>query len=104
MRFAGIVVWVIELLFAPGDLARIRFGRSPMLELVSSVRIADHADRTRMHRPWVQSVRGPVSALRFELLQPLLADPRYVPEFLTPPPDRMDTRFDDEWLISLKVL
>jgi DNA-binding transcriptional ArsR family regulator len=87
---------VIELLFAPGDLARIRFGRSPMLELVSSVRIADYADRTRMHRPWVQSVRGPVSALRLELLHPLLAGQRYVPEFLTPAPDRMDTRFADE--------
>ena len=87
---------MIELLFEPGDLARIRFARSPMLELVSSVRIADHADRARMHQPWVQSVRGSVSALRLDLLQPLLADPRYVPEFLTPPPDRMDTRFDDE--------
>ncbi len=96
MGFIGIVVWVIELLFEPGDLARIRFGRSPMLELMSSVRIADHADRARMHRPWVQSVRGAVSALRLELLQPLLSDPRYVPEFLTPPPDRMDTRFADE--------
>lgn len=90
------MVWVIELLFEPGDLARIRFGRSPMLELVSSVRIAGHADRARMHRPWIQSVRGDVSALRLELLQPLLSNPRYVPEFLTPPPDRMDTRFADE--------
>ena len=90
------MVWVIELLFEPGDLARIRFARSPMLELMSSVRVADHADRARMHRPWVQSVRGAVSALRLELLQPLLSEPRYVPEFLMPPPDRMDTRFADE--------
>ncbi len=67
-----------------------------MLELVSSMRIARHADRSRMHRPWAQSVHGPVSALRLELLPPLLANPRYVPEFLTPAPDRMDTRFTDE--------
>jgi DNA-binding transcriptional ArsR family regulator len=90
------VVWVIELLFEPGDLARIRFARSPMHELVSSVRVAGRADRARMHQPWVQSVRGPVAALRLELLQPLLTGPRYVPEFLMPPPDRMDTRFADE--------
>lgn len=90
------MVWVIELLFEPGDLARIRFARSPMHELVSSMRIADRADRARMHQPWVRSVRGAVSALRLELLQPLLADPRYVPEFLMPSPDRMDTRFADE--------
>jgi DNA-binding transcriptional ArsR family regulator len=90
------VVWVIELLFEPGDLARIRFARSPMLELMSSMRIADRADRVRMHRPWVRSVQGAVSALRLELLQPLLAGRRYVPEFLMPSPDRMDTRFADE--------
>ncbi|WP_426507737.1 DUF5937 family protein [Dactylosporangium sp. McL0621] len=87
---------MIELLFEPGDLARIRFARSPMHELVSSVRIGDHADRARMHRPWVQSVRGGVAGLRLELLPALLADPRYVPDFLTPSPERMDTRFGDE--------
>ncbi|GAB3862967.1 DUF5937 family protein [Dactylosporangium cerinum] len=96
MGFIGIVVWVIELLFEPGDLARIRFARSPMHEVMSSMRVADHAGRARMHQPWVRSVRGAVSALRLELLRPLLADPRYVPEFLMPSPDRMDTRFADE--------
>jgi hypothetical protein len=90
------VVWVIELLFEPGDLARIRFARSPMHELMSSLRIADHADRARMHQPWLRSVWSAVSALRLELLHPLLAGPRYVPEFLMPSPDRMDTRFADE--------
>ena len=87
---------MIELLFEPGDLARIRFARSPMHELMSSMRIAHYADRSRMHQPWVRSVRGAVADLRLELLQPLLADSRYVPEFLTPSPDRMDTRFADE--------
>lgn len=95
-RFVGIVAWVIELLFEPGDLARIRFARSPMYELMSSLRIADHADRARMHQPWIQSARGGVAGLRLELLRPLLADPRYVPEFLMPSPDSMDTRFGDE--------
>jgi DNA-binding transcriptional ArsR family regulator len=90
------VVWVIELLFEPGDLARIRFARSPMHELMSSMRVADHAERARMHGPWVRSVRGAVSGLQLDLLRPLLGDPRYVPEFLMPSPDRMDTRFADE--------
>ncbi|MEV4509551.1 helix-turn-helix domain-containing protein [Dactylosporangium sp. NPDC049525] len=87
---------MIELLVEPGDLARIRFARSPMHELVSSMRIADHADRARMHQPWVRSVRGAVAGLRLDLLRLLLADPRYVPEFLMPSPERMDTRFADE--------
>jgi DNA-binding transcriptional ArsR family regulator len=87
---------VIELLFEPGDLARIRFARSPMHELVSSVRVFDHAERARIHRPWVRSVRGAVAALRLDLLHPLLTHPRYLPDFLTPTPDRMDTRFTDQ--------
>jgi DNA-binding transcriptional ArsR family regulator len=87
---------VIELLLAPDDLARIRFARSPMHELMGSMRIGRHADRARIHRRWVRSVRGEVADLRLGLLQPLLAGARYVPEFLTPAPDRMDTRFADE--------
>ncbi|WP_229075125.1 hypothetical protein [Actinoplanes sp. DH11] len=39
---------------------------------------------------------GAVSALHLEMLAPLLADPRYVPDFLTPPPDGTGTRFADE--------
>src|SRR4051812_9809207 len=88
--------WVIELLCEAGDLARIRFARSPMQELVTSLRIGERADRTRMHRPWARSVRGAVEGLRLDLLRPLLADPRYFPDFLTPSPERMDTRFADE--------
>jgi DNA-binding transcriptional ArsR family regulator len=88
--------WVIELLCEPGDLARIRFARSPVQELVTSMRIGGRADRTRMHRPWADSVRGAVAGLRLELLRPLIADPRYLPDFLTPSPERMDTRFADE--------
>lgn len=67
-----------------------------MHELMGSLRIGRYADRARMHRRWVRSVRGEVAGLRLDLLQPLLAGTRYVPEFLTPAPDRMDTRFADE--------
>lgn len=88
--------WVIELLCEPGDLARIRFARSPMQELMASMRVGGRADQTRMHRPWTRSVHGAVAALRLDLLRPLLDDPRYFPDFLTPSPERMDTRFADE--------
>jgi DNA-binding transcriptional ArsR family regulator len=87
---------VIELLLEADDLARVRFARSPMHELMGSLRVGRHADRARMHRRWVHSVRGAVGDLRLELLPPLLADARYVPDFLTPSPDRLDTRFADE--------
>jgi DNA-binding transcriptional ArsR family regulator len=88
--------WVIELLCQPGDLARIRFARSPVQELMASMRVGGRADRTRMHRPWMRSVHGAVAALRLDLLRPLLAFPRYSPDFLTPTPEGMDTRFADE--------
>jgi DNA-binding transcriptional ArsR family regulator len=88
--------WVIELLCESGDLARIRFARSPMHELMASMRIGGRADRTLMHRPWARSVRGAVAGLRLDLLRPLQSDPRYLPDFLTPSPERTDTRFADE--------
>ncbi|MFI7546807.1 DUF5937 family protein [Actinoplanes sp. NPDC049599] len=87
---------MIELLCESGDLARIRFARSPMHELMTSMIIGRRADRARMHQPWARSVRGAVAGLRLDLLRPLLGDPRYFPDFLTPSPDRLDTRFADE--------
>ncbi|MET7417528.1 DUF5937 family protein [Dactylosporangium sp. NPDC005555] len=41
-------------------------------------------------------MRGVVSGLRLEMLRALLGDRRYIPEFLMPAPERMDTRFADE--------
>ncbi|GAA3344982.1 DUF5937 family protein [Amorphoplanes nipponensis] len=87
---------MIELLCEAGDLARIRFARSPVQELVTSLLVARRPDRARMHRPWARSVRPAVAGLRLDLLRALLDDPRYVPDFLTPSPERMDTRFTDE--------
>ncbi|GAA3283156.1 helix-turn-helix transcriptional regulator [Dactylosporangium vinaceum] len=87
---------MIELFFAPGDLARVRFARSPMQELVNSLRVGGRADRARMHQPWVRSVRGAVGALELELLPALLRDSRYVPDFLTPPPDPAGVTFESE--------
>jgi DNA-binding transcriptional ArsR family regulator len=87
---------MLELLCESGDLARIRFARSPMHELMTSMLIGGRADRTRMHEPWVRSVRGAVAALRLDLLRPLLGDPRYFPDFLTPSPDHTDAGFAHE--------
>lgn len=87
---------MIELLCESADLARIRFARSPMQELMASLRVGGRVDRMQMHRPWARSVRGAVGSLRLDLLGPLQANPRYVPDFLTPSPERTDTRFTDE--------
>lgn len=87
---------VIELLCESADLARIRFARSPMQELMASMRIGGRVDRMQMHLPWARSVRGAVGSLRLDLLGPLQADPRYIPDFLTPSPERTDTKFADE--------
>ncbi|MEU4622331.1 helix-turn-helix domain-containing protein [Actinoplanes sp. NPDC023801] len=87
---------MIELWYQSGDLARLRFARSPMQELMTSMLVGRRTDRARMHQPWARSVRGSVAALRLDLLRPLLDDPRYFPDFLTPTPGRMDTRFTDE--------
>jgi DNA-binding transcriptional ArsR family regulator len=87
---------MLELLCESGDLARIRFARSPLHELVASMLVGGRDDRTRMHQPWVRSVRGAVAALRLDLLRPLLGDPRYFPDFLTPSPERTDATFAQE--------
>jgi DNA-binding transcriptional ArsR family regulator len=67
-----------------------------MHELMASMRIGGRTDRMRMHQPWARSVRGAVAGLRLDLLRPLQADPRYLPDFLTPSPKQSDTKFTDE--------
>ena len=87
---------MLELLCEAGDLARIRFARSPLHECVTSMLVGGRADRARMHQPWVRSVHGAVTGLRLDLLRPLLSDPRYFPDFLTPSPEQTDAGFTHE--------
>jgi hypothetical protein len=77
---------MIEWMFAPDDLARLRFAFSPMWELVASLRVLRAPDRHSLHLPWLRAVRPRLGALDLSELYALVPVRGYIADFLTPPP------------------
>ena len=74
----------------------MRFARSPMQEVVSSVTVLAASPRAGLHRRWAEQARARVDPLPLDVLRAVVGCPRYLPDFLFPVPDRMDTTFDTE--------
>ncbi|MER7763664.1 DUF5937 family protein [Streptomyces sp. NPDC097619] len=87
---------MIEIRLAPRDLARIRFARSPLEELVHSVPVLAGTRSPAVHRPWVTATRPRVDGLDLRALHALAAGPLVVPDFLAPPPERLTGEIADE--------
>ncbi|MEU4067295.1 DUF5937 family protein [Streptomyces wedmorensis] len=87
---------MIEIIFGPDDLTRIRFARSPLEELVHSVPVLAGTRRTVVHRPWLEFATGRVRGLDLRVLRALAQGPRIVPDFLAPPPEALTGVFGDE--------
>ncbi|MER7753954.1 DUF5937 family protein [Kitasatospora sp. NPDC097643] len=77
--------------FSAQDLARTRFARSPLGELVTSVEVLKDPGRHAVHLPWVRAARRRLAGVGWELLSALVRLPTvYVADFLTPVPDGPD--------------
>lgn len=87
---------VIEIRLSPVDLARLRFARSPIQELTSSLNLLGDPRRQATFHPWLASARPRVAALGLELLPALVGGPHFVADFLTPPPVRTGVEFPEE--------
>ncbi|MBT2209594.1 MULTISPECIES: DUF5937 family protein [Actinomadura] len=77
---------MIELVFAPDDVARVRFAFSPLWEMVRSLRVLGDPSGHALHLPWVRAVRPGLDGLDLGLLHVLVKPWGYIPDFLTPPP------------------
>ncbi|WP_405868126.1 MULTISPECIES: ArsR family transcriptional regulator [unclassified Streptomyces] len=87
---------MIEFRFAVGDLATTSFAYSPLQEAVFSLRCLHDPTRYPHHRPWLHRIRPRLDALDGELLTALVAPWLWVPDFLTPRPERARPAFADE--------
>lgn len=73
--------------FSAQDLARTRFARSPLGEVVTSVEVLKDPGRHAVHLPWVRQATRRLAGVDWELLSQLVRLPTvYVPDFLTPVP------------------
>ncbi|GAA4570237.1 ArsR/SmtB family transcription factor [Planotetraspora kaengkrachanensis] len=87
-----------ELAFSADDLALTRFAVSPMWEVVTSFRLLAMGTAHPVHRAWIDQVRPRVAAAKLDsgCLAELIPASRYLPDFLTPPPDEPAPTLDAE--------
>ncbi|MGY0019470.1 helix-turn-helix domain-containing protein [Streptomyces sp. cg35] len=79
---------MIEFRFVVGDLARTSFAYSPLQEAVYSLRCWRDPARYPHQRPWLRRLAPAFGRLDTELLTALIAPRLWIPDFLTPRPDR----------------
>ncbi|MFF3317476.1 ArsR family transcriptional regulator [Streptomyces sp. NPDC003035] len=90
---------MLTLEFSAGDLARSRFARSPLWEVVTSIESLKDPGRHALHLAWARDAgeRLARDRVRFPLLAALVPVPAaYVPDFLTPVPESGEPTLDDE--------
>jgi uncharacterized protein DUF5937/helix-turn-helix protein len=79
---------VITYHFGPDDLGRVRFAISPLFELAASWQVLRDPAQHSIHRPWVQAVAERVADLDLGMLDAVIPEGPYLPDFVTPPPER----------------
>jgi DNA-binding transcriptional ArsR family regulator len=98
---------MVRFVLSVDDLARTRFGFSPLAETVRSLRAVSDPSRHTLYLPWLRSIRRDLDGLDMELLLSIVGPPRggerflsaasqALPDFLTPVPDRFVSRLDEE--------
>ncbi|WIM93406.1 DUF5937 family protein [Actinoplanes oblitus] len=78
------------------DLGGVRFAISPLNELVLSLHAWRDPGRYPLHLPWIREMRRVRGRLDAELLDCLVNDDLWTPDFLTPRPWSPLTRLADE--------
>ncbi|HEX4814525.1 MAG TPA: winged helix-turn-helix domain-containing protein [Nonomuraea sp.] len=79
---------MIELTFGLSDVARMRFAVSPVTELVWSAIAYRKPERHWLHRRWRDETAARLDTADVQLLLALTSGRTYLPDFLTPAPDK----------------
>jgi DNA-binding transcriptional ArsR family regulator len=87
---------MLEYVLGVRDLAAIRFGISPVAQLTLSLRILRDPGRFPLHLTWVRETAPARAGLDLEMLEALVDERGWVPDFLTPRPAGPLTDLDDE--------
>lgn len=87
---------MIRLGLGADALARVRFGISPLVEAMRSVRVLEDPSGQPLHLPWVAQARGATADLDLSVLLALQPTHAYSPDFVEPPPRSPLADFDEE--------
>src|SRR5215210_8678005 len=85
-EWSAILGSVIAYRFGREDLLHTRFAISPLFELQASVAALRDPGAHSVHLPWVRAARQRLAGFDFAMLDALLPDRGYAPDFFAPPP------------------
>ncbi|MBA3874978.1 MAG: winged helix-turn-helix transcriptional regulator [Anaerolineae bacterium] len=81
----------------PNDLANMRFGYNPLMELLNSYCLLSKPDRQAPLRRWVDEATQAISGVDLPYLRTIGSIPHYTPDFLTATPATTITDIEDEF-------
>lgn len=81
----------------PTDLVNMRFGYSPLMELLNSYCLLHKPERQAPLRRWVEEASQAVSGVDLPYLEAIGKIPHYTPDFLTATPETTITDIEEEF-------
>jgi DNA-binding HxlR family transcriptional regulator len=90
------LVRVIAMRMGADALAYVRFGISPLVETLRSVRVLADPASQALHLPWVAKARARTEDLDLAVLLALQPGDAYSPDFVHPPPTSPLAEFEQE--------
>ncbi|MFK4730664.1 DUF5937 family protein [Agromyces mediolanus] len=88
---------MLQYVLNESDVAAVRFGISPLCELGLSLRAASEPARFPLQLPWLRRTEAARAELDLEVLQALIDERLWTPDFLNPRPASPLTRIDEEF-------
>jgi len=88
---------VITIDVTPTDLANIRFGYSPLMELISSYRVLYKPEKQGQYLRWVDEAKQAIHNIDLPYLHAMATIPYYIPDFLTATSTTTITNIEDEF-------
>jgi len=92
---------VILARFDTEALTRVRFGISPMLEMIRSVAVLHDPAANALHLLWAEQARPLIADLDLSALLALQTSDTYNPDFVNPPPTGPLVEFEDELAVMI---
>src|SRR5262249_36777657 len=87
---------MITLQLSPGDIEKVRFAYSPLIEVVSSFKLLQMPDLQAGYETWVEEATRLFNRIDFPYMSAVILPHRYIVDFLTPTPTKTILSFEDE--------
>ena len=87
---------MITLQLSPGDIERVRFAYSPLIEIVSSFKLLQTPERQASYETWIDETKRKFAHIEFPYMNATILPHRYIVDFLTPTPTKTILSFEDE--------